>query len=330
MKISLIIAAYNVEKFIEKCVLSCYEQDINFSSFEIIVIDDGSTDTTALILKKLKLICKNIVIINQENSGLGAVRNRGILEARGELIWFIDGDDYIQKNILNEILIYFQNENLDALVLNYCIIDNKYQVLTSQANKIFLENSIVTGSNFYKYNFEKSYSCFFIFKKSLFINFDLYFKERINMQDSEILPKILLNVNRLAFLNKDSYYYVQHPDSFTNSTNGQKRFKYFESIIEVKKSLLTFLNEQAENNLEINVGVEKKIEGLQKIILNHLIYFKYEREWLSKIIKLLRENKLYPLQAKVKGKMKIIKIGINLHPILTKRIIDKLQFLRNK
>lgn len=328
MKISLIIAAYNVDKFIEKCILSCLDQNLDNSLYEIIIIDDGSKDLTLSVLQQLNTIYKNLVIITQENSGLGAVRNRGIEQARGELLWFIDGDDYIESNILNTILLLFQSSKLDALALNYNTVNAKYNTITSLANNIVLENAVVTGSNFYKDNYEKSYSCFFVFKKSLFKDSNVRFKERINMQDSEILPKILIKVERLSFINETCYYYVQHPDSFTNSTNGQKRFKYFESIIEVKKSLTLFSNELKENDPEMQIGLQYKIEGLKKIIFIHLVYFNYNKEWLIKIITLLKENELYPVNAKVYGKLKFIKMCINNYPITTKWFFDKIQFIR--
>lgn len=325
MKLSIIIAAFNVEKFIKKCVLSCLNQNLDQSLYEIVIVNDGSTDNTQLILEQIRERHRNIIIISQENSGLGASRNMGLKQSKGEFVWFIDGDDYIQENILKEILELIKDNTLDVLALDYSIVNDKYDILSACLNKLEGVTGIITGSDFYEKNYSNSYTVLFVFKRELFLANQIYFKERINMQDSEILPKIMLHCKRLSFFNKVCYYYVQHPNSFTNSINGEKRFKYFESIIEVRSSLLLFLTDSAKDNVKMTKGVQKKIEHLNNIVLNHLVFFPYEKEYLNKIIQLLKVNEFYPLKSKVKGKMRLIKIGMNLNPIFTKKIID---FLR--
>lgn len=105
MKLSIIIPVYNVEKYILRCIDSCINQHCLDSDYEIIIIDDGSTDNSlSLILNKYKNE-SNVKILTQNNIGLGATRNRGIREAIGDYIWFVDSDDWIEKNILESILL---------------------------------------------------------------------------------------------------------------------------------------------------------------------------------------------------------------------------------
>jgi hypothetical protein len=149
------------------------------------------------------------------------------------------------------------------------------------------------------------------------------------MQDSEILPKLMLHIQRISFLEKACYFYVQHPESFTNSNSGEKRFKYFESIIEVNESLNNFMLNEAKDNLDLMTGVKFKIESLNQVVFNHLVFFKYESDYLIKIINLLKKNDFYPLTTPSKGKMRIIKWGLNNSPLLIKRVIDRIQRLRS-
>lgn len=322
MKISLIIAAYNVESFIEKCILSCLHQDLSNDSFEVIVVDDGSTDDTALILEKSKSDFSNLKIIKQKNSGLGATRNTGLLEAKGEYVWFIDGDDYIKENCLIQITNFLNDRNLDCCVLDYNVVSNK----NITQNSLFQEslenkNEIFTGENYYYKYYEKNYTWIFIFKKSIFIDNRIYFRERINMQDSEILPKLMYNIKRLSFLHKNLYYYVQHPNSFTNSTDNIKRLNYFNSIIQVKKSL-EIQSIDLKNQQKLNIGIQKKIESLHTIILFHLTFFKYDNKMMQRIIKLLKSNDSYPLKATINGKMKFVQIALNINPFVTNWLIQ--------
>ena len=123
-KFSIIVPVYNVEKYIEKCLESILNQ--TYDNFEIIVINDGSTDNSKKILDNYKTN-KKIKIINQDNQGLSIARNNGLGAASGDYILFIDSDDYIEeellstlnKNINNEDLIRFQvqtvNENKEII-----------------------------------------------------------------------------------------------------------------------------------------------------------------------------------------------------------------------
>lgn len=329
MKLSIIIAAYNVEKFIEKCILSCIRQDLDASLYEIIVVDDGSSDRTSDKLSILQSRHANIIVVDQPNLGLGSARNKGLELSRGDFVWFIDGDDYIQENILNEITDRIFNAGLEALVLNYAIADEQGDILSQKPNKLQNINAVVSGAAFYESNYALSYTWLFVFKRALFLENKIRFKERINMQDSEIMPKLMLNIHRLAFFDRSCYYYVQHADSFTNSQSGLTRYQYFKSVIEVRDSLLEFLAGMGENDFQLSRGIEKKLESLHEVVFNHLVFFTYEEKWFKKVIDLLTENQFYPLSYKPKGKMRLVKLGMNFQPFLAKRIIDLICKKRN-
>lgn len=321
MKISIVIAAYNVEKFIEKCIYSCVRQKLDKSLYEIVVVNDGSKDDTPKILNKLEEQIENLHIFHQENSGLGASRNKGLLNCKGEFVWFIDGDDYIEENVLQEIVGKLDQKSLDVLVLNYAVVNDSYKIISSQSNQFVNVTGVTSGAAYFRYNSLKSYSWLFVVKRSLYLENKLKFKERINMQDAEIHPKILFYAKQLSFFDKDCYYYVQHSKSYTNSENGEVRYNYFKSIIEVTNSLKHFMAGEASENDNMTKGIQLKLEAIDNIVFSQLAFFNFDKYWLKKIIKLLKESDLYPLKFKSKGKMKLIKIGLNNYPFFTKDII---------
>ena len=96
--ISIIIPAYNVEKYLEDCLASLLRQ--NFKDFEAIIVNDGSTDSTELIANIFQSKDTRFKVINQKNSGLSAARNTGIQAAKGDYICFIDSDDWVDDNFL--------------------------------------------------------------------------------------------------------------------------------------------------------------------------------------------------------------------------------------
>ena len=99
-EISIIVPIYNIENYVDKCIKSILSQ--SFVNFELLLINDGSQDQSLTICRKY-LYDKRVRIISQQNKGLSAARNKGILKAKGKYLYFIDGDDYVSNGLL-EIL----------------------------------------------------------------------------------------------------------------------------------------------------------------------------------------------------------------------------------
>ena len=104
MFLSIIIPVYNVEKYLAECLDSCLNQDIPAEEYEIICVNDGSPDGCAGILEEYQKKHSNIRVFYQENAGLSAARNTGIAAARGDYLWFVDSDDFIQENVLGRLV----------------------------------------------------------------------------------------------------------------------------------------------------------------------------------------------------------------------------------
>lgn len=99
-KFSIIVSVYNIEKYINKCIDSIINQ--NYDNYEIIIVNDGSTDSSLIKLGKYKEI-NNILVLTKENGGLSSARNYGLKYANGDYVWFVDGDDYIEPNSLEKL-----------------------------------------------------------------------------------------------------------------------------------------------------------------------------------------------------------------------------------
>ena len=327
MNLSIVIAAYNVGFFIEKCIKSCIQQNIKTYDYEVIVVNDGSNDDTFNILNKLKSEFKNLVVVNTKNKGLGAARNIGLTHAKGKYVWFIDGDDYLSENILKEIV---NNLNkIDCLVINYNIIDADLNVVNKSVFKPILDNNDFSGKMFYRNNLTKSYTWLFIFKKSILINNSIRFLDRISMQDAEVLPRIMFYIHNIKFLNLNSYNYVQHLNSSTNSESQSRRYNYFKSITIVKSSLEKF-RAQLKNDCCLEEALNLKIISLNYIVFQHLIHFKYQRDCIYKIINLLKMNSMYPIHVTTNNiKYKIILLFLNCFPYFTNYFISKLKKIKS-
>lgn len=117
MKVSIIVPMFNVENYIEKCLDSVIAQDL--ADWEMIVVDDGSTDESGRIADGYALKDNRITVIHQENAGPGAARNAGLRAASGEYVYFLDSDDYIDAGLLKRAVNVMERNSSDMAVFNF-------------------------------------------------------------------------------------------------------------------------------------------------------------------------------------------------------------------
>ena len=115
--ISIIVPIYNSEKYLERCINSILNQ--TYTNFELILINDGSKDSSLKICRKYASKDNRIVVIDKENEGVSIARNMGIQRAKGELISFVDADDYIEKTFLEDMLNVMSKYNVDYVTCGY-------------------------------------------------------------------------------------------------------------------------------------------------------------------------------------------------------------------
>ena len=138
--ISIIVPVYNVEKYIDKCIKSILEQ--TYKNLQIILIDDGSQDKSGQICDEYELQDNRIEVIHKKNGGLSDARNLGIKKARGEYIGFVDSDDYISKNMYEDMYKIIQEKDSDVCICNvYNVIDGK-EILKNEDNGLKEYNKI--------------------------------------------------------------------------------------------------------------------------------------------------------------------------------------------
>ena len=210
MKYSLIIPTYNSEKTIEKCIKSILNQTYN--NFEIIIVNDGSTDNTIEILKKFK--DKRIKIINQKNHGVSFSRNTGIKECSGDYINFIDSDDFIKKNTLEEINKKLNdNKTIDILRYNFMYDNNNYSGISNDlykfSNKLINICKIEDKEKLMHHFFTK-YESIPTFSPLLFIKSNvckkIKFDEKLSyLEDSDFYLSLVENSKNIYLLDKKNY-----------------------------------------------------------------------------------------------------------------------------
>lgn len=232
MKLSIIIPAYNAEQYIEKCIVSCENQDLDRSEYEIIVVDDGSTDGTAAVVESMSMKYENIQYIYQENARQGAARNNGLRNAKGKYIWYVDADDWIADNCIGEIIRRLESNSLTALLVGHVKYINGNTIKWDSFNN----TEIVSGAELLTQNRFYVSPTYAVWLRKYLLNERLFFIEKIFHEDTEIVPRLYLNAGKIGFYDKECYFVYTSDSSTTRSVNPQRAF----DLIKVVDSMKSF------------------------------------------------------------------------------------------
>lgn len=242
MKLSIIIPVFNTEKYVAKCLHSCLNQDFPLSDYEIIVVNDGSSDNSLSIIKDFASRYDNIRIVEQENQGLSMARNNGFDQSKGEYVWFVDSDDYIDENCLGRIGSLLQHE-LDILQLQYRLVfENGAQ--SRDADKYIIEG-IKSGKEITEQGGLPAPAPFSILRSKFLKDNGFQFVQGIYHEDMEFKPRVTYLAKNIASDKQISYNYLQRE---SGSIMTSFKSKNGDDLLFVMNSLLNFAEEQNLSN----------------------------------------------------------------------------------
>lgn len=209
-KVSIIVAAYNIENFIEKCLESIQSQ--TYQNIEIIIVDDGSTDGTAKYCDDFCETEPRARVIHQKNKGLSEARNVGIKESTSEFITFVDGDDMVAGDYVKKLLASLIKNDSDIAVCGFTMAPSnksehpKNETISGEDATIKLLTEL---ENYQIVSWNK------IYKKSLFI--DIKFPAGKKHEDSLTTYRLFAASKKVSFISDALYYYIKREDSIMNS-----------------------------------------------------------------------------------------------------------------
>jgi len=219
MKISVILCAYNEERFINKAIESILNQSLN--DFELIVVNDGSTDSTLDIINSYN--DNRIRLINQKNIGLGASRNKAMKLARGEYVAFLDGDDWFRSDALEIAYSEAKSQNTDITIFQIKYFDDETGEFSD--NDWFNLNSFDESFDNRTFNPDECSSFLFdlsvnacqkIYRNEFLSQSGAEFVEGIFFEDMPFFFEIFLKAKRISIIRKHLYYHRKHSKSITD------------------------------------------------------------------------------------------------------------------
>lgn len=215
MDVSIIIPVYNVQEYLSVCLDSVIKQTIQ--NKEIIVVNDGSTDRCFEILTEYKRIYPEIIIINQENSGISATRNAGLKASSGKYIAFVDSDDFIELNMFEKMYESAKRENADIVICNYILYNEKLNDKKIEGNDKEGHIDKVEVLKKFLLNDIKGYVWNKIHKRELFTSNNISFPDYIVCEDTPVAFLLLANSEKIYLMNEPLYYYRQRESSLTRT-----------------------------------------------------------------------------------------------------------------
>ena len=247
VSVSIITPVYNVERCIEKTINSIINQSCK--NFELLLVDDGSNDKSIEIAENLLMNSDvDFKVIRQENSGVSVARNKGISEAKGEYVCFLDSDDYIHKDYIKLMYEKASIFNCDLVFCDYAQVDSKDKVLVESTTR-FLEG-FITGREAAL----KQLSCDItigmgsaLYKTSILKENNIFFDcSRKYAEDVVFTIKALLNMDKIISIDKTLMFYVRWNSSVTNLVSLKHLDCYYSYV-----DLLKYLDSQGDfKNIE--------------------------------------------------------------------------------
>lgn len=217
--LSIVVPVYNIEGYIGECLDSLIEQNLDKDTYEIIVVDDGSTDNSGNILDKYASKYETIKVFHKPNGGVSSARNMALDCAKGDYIWFVDGDDVIMPNALKDVLEAIKSNGYpDLLYVNVrAFIDGIEKPMLSSDELLGESTAKYVGWMFTRF-----------YKRKIIENNNIRFDENVAFGEDDIFCVFVDQyVNTIAKLNKVVYFYRQRQGSALHSAITENNFEKF-------------------------------------------------------------------------------------------------------
>lgn len=288
IRISYVVPAFNAEDYLSMCLDSLLSQSLDESEFEILVINDGSTDSTPLIAAAYAERFVSIKLITQVNKGLAETRNIGLMNASGRYIWFIDADDYVIDNCTIDLLNFAENNDLDMFLVapaikvtsDFKVDFNKYFPSKILKGKLLLESGKVDVG-----------AWAYLYKRSFIESNNLQFLSGYLFEDSEFTPRALFYAKRVGVLDFSVYHYIQHPNSIMG-TFSPNRLQHY---VKVAEAIEKFRKEHV-GDVIVQRFFSSAIAGFVLAGFNAIAAHNLSSQYLADYVDECRSSNLLPLK----------------------------------
>ena len=315
MLLSIVIPVYNSARYLDDCLQSLLDQDIEGGEYEIICVNDGSQDNSLEILNSYAKSYSNIIVIDQNNAGHSAARNIGLNASIGKYIWFVDSDDFVDENSLLPIVTCMEKNGIDFLTIGLSNVSNEAHFIS--ANK---KNEISFDRQ--PHNFACSGNRIFL-RDILTQNDIVWSNEVYSLDDVLFLFYVQLYAKNKVYTASVFYYYRESPNSITRTKSRENTIKHINALRKLIDNFQKELLKQKKISAEVSVinNINDRINLAIKSMLFEAV-FVYNFNERKKLLEELKSNNYYPyklitydLRPKVSLKRTLMDWSMLLFPI---------------
>lgn len=308
-RLSVVVPVYNVERFLRVCLDSLFLQGLNENEYEIILVNDGSTDNSLSICEEYQKSHQNIIILSQENQGVYAARNNGIRKARGEWVCFVDSDDYINPNSYSYLIYHFCDKQYDVIRF-WTQIQEDANIHKEQdcTGDIKFEG---TGHEFIKQYGLDTFCIAYFYKKEFLENHHILFSPYIIGEDFLFASTVLLANPKLCSTSCRVYQYLIHPNSASTKRSTEHVRKCTLNQLSVNHDIYGMISRYKHEDTML---YDKCIETLQSkipMILSRMSGSNITLKEFKEIVKKEKELGILPVKYDKGYKGRIIQCIIN-------------------
>ena len=253
-KLSIVIAMYNIEAYIRYCLDSCVNQEnVLDGDYEIIIVNDGSTDNSLAIALEYAASRDNVRIVSQDNAGLSAARNTGMANARGEYIWFVDGDDAIAKDAVSMIMANIGKDGADAYMCNFSTFESESLIDTSD----FKSYKNLSGAEIHEKHLHilPMMAWLTIYRTDCLRRHGLEFLPGIYHEDFEFSVKAHHCMESISFIGQSLYHYRLARKDSIMAIASRDNTKSLVSVIAIIDSFESFFKNSDSRFVKMLFGV---------------------------------------------------------------------------
>lgn len=285
--LSVIVPVYNTEKYLRKCLDSL----IHLEDTEIIIINDGSTDSSETIIKEYINKYANIVYYKKENTGIADTRNFGIERSTGNYILFVDSDDYIEPDLVSRLNSYMK-DNVDVIKFKLKRVDENGNVLEKIDGALFGKQSGEDAfSALYPTDVLLDSPCVYLFRLEYLKQNNFRFDtEVLYHEDFGLIPLIVIKAKSVVSIDFYGYNYVQSTNSITRNENYSKTVRKMEDALKqydkmIKEIENYFIGKRAKENIKIYYtnAIILKLKELKDVEQNQFIQEIKNRKMIQNI-----------------------------------------------
>lgn len=216
--LTYIVPVYNTEPYVLRCLRSILDQGLNAEQYEVLVVDDGSTDGSRAVVETMANDYPQVRIITQANAGVSAARNLALSHARGRYVQFVDSDDYLEPGMMAALLERAALEDLDILLFNYECVDGDGKPLPHVRGDNYAATAVIDGVAYLESHVMTPYVWRFLISRDYLDRGQWRFDESLIVcEDGALIAHLLLNARRMAQADAAVYRYVKRPGSAMHS-----------------------------------------------------------------------------------------------------------------